>query len=46
MPKGIANARVVVKQVSDSEIRIRKANVIPEDESRFIRRNGNADFGS
>jgi hypothetical protein len=35
LPKGFANATVILEQVSDTEIRIRKAVVIPEDEVRF-----------
>ncbi len=35
LPKAFANATVIVEQVSDSEIRIRKAVVIPQDELRF-----------
>jgi Protein of unknown function (DUF1778) len=32
---GFANATVIVETVSDTEYRIRKARVIPEDELRF-----------
>jgi hypothetical protein len=35
LPRGFANSTVIVEQVSDTEIRIRKARVIPEDEVRF-----------
>lgn len=35
LPKGFANATVVIEQISDSELRIRKARVIPEDEVVF-----------
>ena len=35
LPKGFANATVIIDQVSDTELRIRKAVVIPEDEVRF-----------
>jgi hypothetical protein len=35
LPKGFANATVIVEQVSETEVRIRKAVVIPEDEVRF-----------
>ena len=35
LPKGFANATVIIDQVSETEIRIRKAVVIPEDEVRF-----------
>jgi hypothetical protein len=36
LPKGYANATVVIEEVSDTEIRIRKAVVVPEDEVRFM----------
>lgn len=36
LPKAFANATVIIKQVSENEIRIRKARVIPEDELRFV----------
>lgn len=32
---GFANATVIIEAVSDTEYRIRKARVIPEDELRF-----------
>ena len=35
LPKAFANATVIIKQVNDAEVRIRKAKVIPEDEVRF-----------
>src|SRR5258708_5326880 len=35
LPKSFANSTVVIETVSDCEIRIRKARVIPEDEVRF-----------
>ena len=35
LPKGFANATVIIEQISDTELRIRKARVIPEDELRF-----------
>jgi DNA-binding transcriptional regulator/RsmH inhibitor MraZ len=35
LPKAFANATVIIEQISDTEIRIRKAKVIPEDELRF-----------
>lgn len=35
LPKAFANCTVLLEQVSDTEIRIRKAKVIPEDEIRF-----------
>jgi uncharacterized protein (DUF1778 family) len=35
LPGAFANATVIIEQVSDSELRIRKAQVVPEDEYRF-----------
>ncbi len=35
LPRPFANTTVVIEQVSDVEVRIRKALVIPEDELRF-----------
>jgi Protein of unknown function (DUF1778) len=35
LPKAFANATVIVEQVSDTEVRVRKALVIPEDDVRF-----------
>jgi hypothetical protein len=35
LPKAFANATVIVEQVNENELRIRKARVIPEDEMRF-----------
>jgi Protein of unknown function (DUF1778) len=35
LPKAFANATVIIEQVNESELRIRKARVIPEDEGRF-----------
>jgi hypothetical protein len=37
LPKTFANATVLIEQVSETELRIRKALVIPEDEIRFLR---------
>jgi hypothetical protein len=36
LPKDFANSTVLVEQVSDTELRIRKARVIPEDDLRFV----------
>ncbi len=36
LPKNFANSTVLVEQVSDTELRIRKARVIPEDELPFV----------
>lgn len=35
LPKSFANSTVIMEQVSDTEVRIRKAKVIPEDEIHF-----------
>ena len=35
LPKSFANTRVVIEEVSDTEVRIRKARVIPEGELPF-----------
>ncbi len=35
LPKSFANATVIVEQVSDTEIRVRRAKVVPEDELPF-----------
>jgi hypothetical protein len=35
LPKAFANATVIIEQVNENELRIRKARVIPEDEMRF-----------
>jgi Protein of unknown function (DUF1778) len=35
LPKAFANATVIIEQISENELRIRKASVIPEDEIRF-----------
>ena len=35
LPKAFANATVIIEQVSGTELRIRKAQVIPEDDIRF-----------
>ena len=34
LPKSFANVTVLIEQVTDTEIRIRKARVIPEEEIR------------
>ena len=35
LPKAFANVTVVIEQMNENELRIRKARVIPEDEIRF-----------
>jgi uncharacterized protein (DUF1778 family) len=35
LPGTFANATVIIEQVSATELRIRKAQVVPEDEYRF-----------
>lgn len=36
LPRSFANSTVLVEQVSDTELRIRKARVIPEDDFPFV----------
>jgi hypothetical protein len=36
LPKNFANSTVLVEQISDTELRIRKARVIPEDDLPFV----------
>jgi hypothetical protein len=36
LPKAFANSTVIIEQVSENELRIRKARVIPEDELPFV----------
>ncbi len=35
LPKAFANATVLIEQVNENELRIRKARVIPEDDLRL-----------
>lgn len=35
LPKAFASSMVIIEQLNESELRIRKARVIPEDEWRF-----------
>jgi len=35
LPKSFANATVIVEQVSDTELRVRRAKVVAEDELAF-----------
>lgn len=35
LPRSFANATVVVEQVSETELRVRRARVVPEDELPF-----------
>jgi hypothetical protein len=35
LPKSFANATVIVEEISDCELRIRRAHVVPEDEFHF-----------
>lgn len=35
LPKAFAESTVIIEQISDTELRIRKAQVIPEDEVVF-----------
>jgi len=36
LPRAFANSTVIIDQISDTEVRIRKARVIPEEEVRFL----------
>lgn len=36
LPKSFANATVIVEQLNDTEIRVRRAKVVPEDELPFV----------
>jgi hypothetical protein len=36
LPRGFANSTVIIEKVSETEVRIRKARVMPEDEARFV----------
>jgi hypothetical protein len=40
LPKAFANTTVIIEQISETELRIRKAQVIPEDEIRFAEESG------
>lgn len=35
LPKAFANTTVIIEQVTETELRIRKARIVPEDELRF-----------
>ena len=35
LPKSFANSAIIIEHVSETELRIRRARVIPEDEIRF-----------
>ncbi len=35
LPKSFANATILIEQISNTELRIRKAHVVPEDEILF-----------
>lgn len=40
LPQSFADSTVIIELVSDTEVRIRKAQVIPEDEIRFAEESG------
>jgi hypothetical protein len=40
LPRGFANSTVIVEKVSETEVRIRKARVVPEDEAGFAEETG------
>ncbi len=46
LPKSFANATVLIEQVSENELRIRKARAIPEGEIRFFGKSDDGSFGS
>jgi hypothetical protein len=35
LPRAFANATILIEEISNTELRIRKAQVIPEDDIRF-----------
>ena len=39
LPKSFANATVIIDQISETEIRVRRAKVVPEDELPFEEEN-------
>jgi len=39
LPKAFANSTVIVEQISPTEVRIRKAVVVPADEIKFLEEN-------
>jgi hypothetical protein len=39
LPKAFANSTVIIEQLSGTELRIRKARVVPEDEIGFTEEN-------
>lgn len=36
LPRSFANATVIVEQLSETELRVRRARVVPEDELPFL----------
>jgi len=40
LPKAFANSTVIIEQVSETELRVRKARVVPEDEVPFREESG------
>ncbi|HEV3436235.1 MAG TPA: DUF1778 domain-containing protein [Gemmata sp.] len=36
LPKSFANTTVIIEQVSETELRVRRAKVVPEDELAFV----------
>lgn len=36
LPSSFARSTVIIEQISDTEVRVRKAVVVPEDEFRFV----------
>jgi hypothetical protein len=35
LPKAFANASIIIEQVSETELRLRKIRVVPDDDFRF-----------
>ena len=35
LPKAFINSTIIIEELSDTELRIRKARIVPEDEVRF-----------
>jgi Protein of unknown function (DUF1778) len=42
LPKDFANATVIIEHLNETELRIRKARIVPEDELRFREENPTA----
>lgn len=42
LPREFANSPVIIEKISDTELRIRKAVILPEEEVRFLEESGSA----